>query len=223
MNMRNEARSNSNVVSVCRDHVIFCPKYRRQVLTPPIDERLKIILAEQIERWGQELIEREILPDHVHLLVGCDPQFGIHRLVKLLKGDSSHALRAEFPVLKRRLPSLWTNSYFVSTTGGVTLETLKRYVEHQKGKCRLGEQDTWQRACAKPTSTASLQRMTKSKRWTWCCGGVARSTTRHWKSARPRGNVAMSPSATISRKPNCLTSKWPALNLLRSTRRSCRM
>jgi len=70
----------------------------------------------------------------VHLLVGCDPQFGIHRLVKLLKGFSSHALRAEFPVLKRRLPSLWTNSYFVATVGGVTLETLKRYVEHQKGK-----------------------------------------------------------------------------------------
>ncbi len=74
------------------------------------------------------------MPDHVHLLVGCDPQFGIHRLVKLLNGHTSHALRAEFPALKRRLPSLWTNSYFVSTTGGVTLETLKRYVESQKGR-----------------------------------------------------------------------------------------
>jgi putative transposase len=127
-------RSNNNVVSVCRYHVVFCPKYRRNVLTPPIDERLKVILAEQIERWGQELIELEVLRDHVHLLVGCDPQFGIHRLVKLLKGHSSHALRAEFPALKRRLPSLWTNSYFVATVGGVTLETLKRYVENQKGK-----------------------------------------------------------------------------------------
>src|SRR5258708_4862001 len=127
-------RSNNNVVSVCRYHVVFCPKYRRNVLTPPIGERLKVILAEQIERWGQELIELEVLLDHVHLLVGCDPQFGIHRLVKLLKGHSSHALRAEFPALKRRLPSLWTNSYVVATVGGVTLETLKRYVEHQKGK-----------------------------------------------------------------------------------------
>jgi putative transposase len=126
--------SNHNVVYVCRYHVVFCPKYRRKVLTPPIDERLKTILAEQIERWGQELIELEVMPDHVHLLVGSDPQFGIHRLVKLLKGYSSHALREEFPALKRRLPSLWTNSYFVSTTGGVTLETLKRYVQNQKGK-----------------------------------------------------------------------------------------
>ena len=129
-----DMRGNNNVVYICWYHVVFCPKYRRKVLTPPIDERLKTILTEQMERWGQELIELEVMPDHVHLLVGCDPQFGIHRLVKLLKGHSSHALRAEFPALKRRLPSLWTNSYFVSTTGGVTLETLKRYVESQKGR-----------------------------------------------------------------------------------------
>jgi REP-associated tyrosine transposase len=127
-------RSNNNVIYVCRYHVVFCPKYRRKVLTPPINERLKTILAEQIERWGQELIELEVMPDHVHLLIGCDPQFGIHRLVKLLKGYSAHALREEFPVLKRRLPSLWTNSYYCATVGGVTLETLKRYVENQKGK-----------------------------------------------------------------------------------------
>jgi putative transposase len=129
-----DMRSNNNVVYICWYHVVFCLKYRRKVLTSPIDERLKVIVTEQIERWGQELIELEVMPDHVHLLVGCDPQFGIHRLVKLLKGYSSHALRGEFPSLKRRLPSLWTNSYFVSTVGGVTLETLKRYVESQKGK-----------------------------------------------------------------------------------------
>jgi REP-associated tyrosine transposase len=127
-------RGNNTVVSICRYHVVFCPKYRRKVLTPPIDERLKVILTEQVEHWGQDLIEVEVLPDHVHLLVGCDPQFGVHRLVKQLKGYSSHALREEFPALKRRLPSLWTNSYFVATVGGITLDTLKRYVESQKGK-----------------------------------------------------------------------------------------
>jgi putative transposase len=81
-------------------------------LTPPIDDRLKVIFAEQIVRWEQELTEQEVLPNHVHLLVGCDPQFSIHRQVKLLKDYSSHALRQEFPALKRRLSSLWTNSYF---------------------------------------------------------------------------------------------------------------
>lgn len=80
------------------------------------------------------MISVEVMPDHVHLLVSCDPQFGIHRLVKYIKGTSSRILRQEFPSLKRQLPSLWTNSYYIGTTGGVTLEVVKKYVESQKGK-----------------------------------------------------------------------------------------
>jgi len=129
-----EVRSNSNVVYQCRYHVVFCPKYRRRALSESIAARLKEIVGEVVTRYGQELVEQEVMPDHVHLLLGCDPQFGIHRLVKYLKGVSSHHLRREFPELKRRLPSLWTNSYFVATTGGVTLDVLKAYVENQKGK-----------------------------------------------------------------------------------------
>ena len=104
------------------------------MLASPIDERLKTIIMETIEKWGQELIEWEVMPDHVQLLVGCDPQFGIHRIVKYIKGTSSRYLRQEFPQLKRRLPSLWTNTYFVATVGGVTQESLKRYVVGQKGR-----------------------------------------------------------------------------------------
>jgi len=131
-----DMRGNNNIVSIYirRYHVVFCPKYRRKVLTSPINKRLTVILAEHIERWGQERIEMDVMPDHVHLLVGCDPHFGIHRLVKLLKGYSSHALREEFPTLKRRLPSLWTNRYFVATTGSVTLETLTPYLQNPQGK-----------------------------------------------------------------------------------------
>ena len=132
--MKSAAKTNNNIVYICRYHVVFCPKYRRKVLVNGIDERLKTIIMETLEKWGQELIEVEVMPDHVHLLVGCDPQFGIHRLIKYIKGTSSHSLRQEFPELKRRLPSLWTNTYFVATTGGVTVETLKRYVETQKDK-----------------------------------------------------------------------------------------
>jgi putative transposase len=104
------------------------------VLVPPIDSRLKVIIMETIEKWGQEFVEMEVMPDHVHILVSCDPQCGIHRLVKSIKGTSSRSLRQEFPHLKRRLPSLWTNRYFVATTGGVTLETLTRSVEGQKNR-----------------------------------------------------------------------------------------
>jgi putative transposase len=132
--MKYDRKANNTIVYNCHFHVVFCPKYRRKVLINGVDERLKTILIETLEKWGQELVELEVLPDHVHLLVGCDPQFGIHRLVKYLKGTSSRYLRQEFPQLKRRLPSLWTNSYFVATTGGVTLETLKRYVEGQKNR-----------------------------------------------------------------------------------------
>lgn len=132
--MKTVVRSNTAITYNCYYHVVWCPKYRRKVLTSPIAERLKVLIHECVEHWGQEFVEVEIMPDHVHLLVGCDPQFGIHRLVKYVKGATAHQLRAEFPELKKKLPSLWTNSYYVGTTGGVTMETVKRYVESQKGK-----------------------------------------------------------------------------------------
>jgi len=132
--MKYELKTQNNIAYNCHYHVLFCPKYRRKVLVNGVDERLKTILIETIEKWGQELVELEVMPDYVHVLVGCDPQFGIHRLVKYLKGTSSRSLRQEFPQLKRRLPSLWTNSYFCATVGAVTRETLKRYVEGQKNR-----------------------------------------------------------------------------------------
>ena len=74
----------------------------------------------------------EIMSDHVHLLVECDPQFGINRLIRSIKGRSSRVLRNEFPKLRSRIPCLWTNSYFVSTVGGVPLAVIKQYIENQK-------------------------------------------------------------------------------------------
>jgi putative transposase len=78
------------------------------------------------------LIELQTMPDQVHLLVELDPQFGIHRLVKAIKGRSSRLLRQEFPWLRSRLPTLWTNSYFVATVGGAPLSVIKRYVETRR-------------------------------------------------------------------------------------------
>ena len=126
-------KSNNNVVYACQYHVIWCPKYRRSVLVGGIDERLKTILYETVSETNGEILELEVMPDHVHILLEIDPQYGINKLVRHLKGRSSHLLRKEFPSLKRRLPTLWTNSYFVATVGGVTLETVKQYIENQKG------------------------------------------------------------------------------------------
>lgn len=79
-----------------------------------------------------DIIEMEIMPDHVHLLIEVDPQYGIHRVVKQIKGVSSRVLRQEFSWLKSRIPTLWTNSYFVSTVGGAPLAVIKKYIENQK-------------------------------------------------------------------------------------------
>ena len=125
-------RSNRNVSFDCKFHIVFCPKYRRKVLVNGIDVRLKEIIAQICEERAAIVIESEIMPAHVHLLVEADPQFGIHRLVKLIKGRSSRLLRQEFPQLRSRLPTLWTNSYFVATVGGAPLATIKRYIENQK-------------------------------------------------------------------------------------------
>lgn len=127
-----EYKSNRNVVYSCKYHVVWCPKYRRKVLVGGVDQRLKEILRAVADERRAEIIEMEVMPDHVHLLVKVDPQFGIHRLVKQMKGRSSRILRQEFPCLRSRLPSLWTNSYFVSTVGGAPLAVIKQYIENQK-------------------------------------------------------------------------------------------
>ncbi|MFL5627411.1 MAG: IS200/IS605 family transposase [Ktedonobacteraceae bacterium] len=125
-------KSNQNVFYACHYHVVWCPKYRRKVLVQAIEARLKEILQAACAEYQAEIEELEVMPDHVHMVVSVDPQFGIHRLVKLLKGRSSHLLRQEFPPLKRKLPTLWTNSYFVATVGGAPLAVIKQYIEQQK-------------------------------------------------------------------------------------------
>ena len=125
-------KSNNNVVYSCKFHVVWCPKYRRPVLVDGVDVRLKELVTEICDEHHFDLIEMEVMPDHVHLLLEVDPQFGIHRAAKLIKGTSSRVLREEFPWIKSRLPSLWTNSYFVASVGNVSLEAIQQYIEDQK-------------------------------------------------------------------------------------------
>lgn len=124
--------SNHNIVYSCKYHIVFCPKYRRKVLVNGVDVRLKELIHSIADENNFDVIEMEIMPDHVHLLIEVDPQFGVHKAVKQIKGYSSKVLRTEFPWLKSRLPSLWTNSYFVSTVGGAPSAVIKQYIENQK-------------------------------------------------------------------------------------------
>jgi putative transposase len=122
-----------SIVYSCQYHVIFCPKYRRKVLTDAIAARMReLVLAKQAE-YGYTVIEMEVLPDHVHLLLDVDPRAGINVVVGKIKGFTSHELRNEFPWLKKRLPTLWTRSKFISTVGAVTLDVVQQYIESQKG------------------------------------------------------------------------------------------
>lgn len=126
--------SNHSIVYSCQYHVIFCPKYRRKVLHPPLDTRLKELIKEKQESYGYTVLGMEVMPDHVHLLLDVNPQIGIAKIVGQIKGYTAHTLRIEYPWLKKRLPSLWTRSKFVSSVGSVTLEVVQRYIESQKGQ-----------------------------------------------------------------------------------------
>jgi putative transposase len=140
-------RHNNNVTYRCHYHVVWCTKYRRKVVTSldasisnpplpgdpgPVDARLLQIMQEVAAEHGVEIIEAETMPDHVHLLLTVDPQFGVHKIVRLMKGRSSRLLRQEFPSLRRRIPTLWTNSYFVATVGGAPLSIVKQYIADQR-------------------------------------------------------------------------------------------
>ena len=131
-NNEHHFKSNRNVVYSCEYHIVWCPKYRRKVLVKGVNERLKEIIQQAAQEFQATVIELEIMPEYVHLLCEVDPQFGIHRLVGYLKGWSSHLLRQEFSWLCSRLPSLWSNSYFVATVGGAPLAVIKKYIENQK-------------------------------------------------------------------------------------------
>lgn len=125
-------KSNNNVVYSCKYHVVWCSKYRRKVLVGDVESRLKELINQLCNDMQVELFEMEVMPDHIHLLLEVDPQFGIHRAVKRIKGKTSHILRNEFKHLTTKLPTLWTNSYFVSTVGGAPLSIIKQYIESQK-------------------------------------------------------------------------------------------
>jgi REP-associated tyrosine transposase len=94
------------------------PTYRPRALGARIDERLTQLIREVIEEKEAWPVELDVMTDHVHLLVEMDPRFGIHKLVKAIKGRTSRLLREEFSALTSKLATVWTNSSFVATMGG---------------------------------------------------------------------------------------------------------
>ena len=121
-----------HLVYSCQYHVIFCPKYRREVLVSPLDEALKEMFIECAELHGFRVTDAEVMSDHVHLIIDCDPKYGVLRYVKDPKYYTAKHMREQFPKLKSKLPCMWTRSAFVSYVGSFSLDIVKKYLMEQK-------------------------------------------------------------------------------------------
>ena len=124
-------RSNKSVFNVGY-HLIWCPKYRRNVLVGSVETRLKELFVQKAGELGTSIEKMEVMPDHVHLFVKADPTMSPHFIVQQLKGYTSRTLRQEFPTLRSRLPTLWTRSYYVESVGHISESVIKKYIEDQK-------------------------------------------------------------------------------------------
>ena len=120
-------------------HVVWCPKYRRSVLTGTVAESLSVLLSEVCEENNWKILNLEIQPDHIHLFVSIPPSKSVSEAVKRLKGTTARKLFLKHPELKKQLwdGHLWSPTYYVGTAGNVSAETIRRYIErteHIKGR-----------------------------------------------------------------------------------------
>lgn len=117
---------------MCRYHFVFCPLKRRKIFdVPGVEDRFKELTRECCERAGFRIIAMECHRDHVHLFLSAPPTFSPADIMHRIKGSTSRAIRDEFPRLSH-MTALWTRSYFVSTAGDVSAQTIQGYVETQK-------------------------------------------------------------------------------------------
>lgn len=131
MSMAQEYRHKTTSVSLINYHLIWCPKRRRRVLVNAVQVRLDALIREVAGELDCTVLALEIMPDHLHLFLSAPPTLAPSQIVRRIKARSSRVLRQEFPHLLR-LPSLWTRSYFVSTAGNVSSQTIQRYIAEQR-------------------------------------------------------------------------------------------
>jgi len=112
-------------------HLIWCPRRRRPVLVGPVEARCRALIEQACAEHDWQILALAIQPDHIHLFVRAGPTDSGADVVKACKGKTSYSLRREFPHL-RKLPSMWTRSYFVSTAGTISRATIQAYIDAQK-------------------------------------------------------------------------------------------
>ena len=129
-----EYHSASHLMYSCQYHVIICPKYRRKIFVNGLDEMLKENFQQTADRFHFKILEMEVMPDHVHMLIDCNPRLGIMSCISKLKNYSTQPIWEFDKTLKHRIPTVWTRSAFISSVGTVSIETVKKYIEEQKNK-----------------------------------------------------------------------------------------
>ena len=115
-------------------HLVWCVKYRREVLTSQISNRLYELVQYIANEKGFSIIDCKVGDnDHVHCFISAPPKISVTQIVKYLKGISGNALLKEFPEIRKKLwkGQLWNHSYYVETIGSVSEENIRRYIEHQ--------------------------------------------------------------------------------------------
>jgi len=111
-------------------HLVWIPKRRKPVLTGDVASDCERLILDACDRSGWTVLRLSVQPDHIHLFVRCWPTTAASEIVKTCKGVTAHELRKKYRHLLK-LPSLWTRSYFASTAGNVSAETIQRYIEAQ--------------------------------------------------------------------------------------------
>ena len=120
-------------------HIVWCVKYRINVLTPQICGRLYQLVNEIGEKKGFTVVECKVGEgDHIHCFISAPPKISVTQIVKYLKGISGNTLLKEFPEIRKSLwkGQLWNGSYFCETIGSTSKENILRYIERQKN-CQL--------------------------------------------------------------------------------------
>ena len=117
-------------------HIVWCTKYRRKVLVDGVDQELKDYLTQIAVEYKFTIIALEVMPDHVHMMVDCRPQFCPSDMIKIIKGNTARWLFIEHPELKSKLwgGHLWNPSYCIVTVSDRSYDMVKQYINSQKEK-----------------------------------------------------------------------------------------
>ena len=117
-------------------HLVWCTKYRKEVLTNGLDQECKEMLQEIAQEYQFRILAMEVMLDHIHLLLDCKPQFFISDMIKIMKGNLARQLFLAHPELKRELwgGHLWNPSYCAVTVSDRSREQIMAYIEGQKEK-----------------------------------------------------------------------------------------